>query len=648
MEEKIQMRLKRYLHLLVLGFLMAALFAACGDTPTNTPAATTAAATTAATTKAATTAAVTTAAVTTAAVTTAPATTAAMTTAAMTTAATTAATQTTAAATTAATTVAAANDLVENVQFDGKTGKKGGQLVFTFTGQFPSNLQPYYVSESVASTVWQQLYAAAVGQTNNGKYYAHLLTEVPTIQNGGVKLSADGKTMDITMKLKPGLKWSDGSPLTSKDFAFTWKWVTNPDNGSIQQDIESWKKITAVETPNDSTVVLKWKEIFGPYLNFLGGYIPLPEKVWSQVPVKDGDKAAESTKPTVVSGPMKVDEFTADDRIVMSRNDNYAPVWGFSSYLDKATFRFTADANAALAAITKGEIDVVDNLDDSQYEAAGKVPNSTAYILPGFTYEFIQLNLTLPLFQDKAVRKALDMAIDKQALIKQFRTPKTIQLAVNIPPLSAYSDKSLQPTKFDPEGAKKVLEDAGWKLGADGIRAKDGKKLSFTLSTTTAPVRLSTAEVMVKYLKDVGIEMKFQGFKSTELFGPWGGDGILARGKFEAAMFAFNTPIDPDSSYANYHSTQIPSDANGGNGQNYGRINEKSLDKLFDDQRSTADQTKRKELWNQIQKMYYDNIFEIPLYDRVQNLVVSNKVKNLKPNATTDTNFWNIVEVYIG
>jgi peptide/nickel transport system substrate-binding protein len=634
------MRLKRYLHLWVLGFLMAALFAACGDTPTATPAATTAAATTAATTKAATTAVATTAVATTAAPTTAVATTAVVTTAAITTAAVT-----TAAATTA---VAASNDLVENVQFDGKSGKKGGQLVFTYTGQFPSNLQPYYVSESVASTVLAQIYASAIGQTNNGKYYAILLTEVPTIQNGGVKLSADGKTMDITMKLKPGLKWSDGTPLTSKDFAFTHKWVINPDNGSIQSDIESWKKISAVETPNDTTVVLKWKEIFGPYLNFLGGYIPLPEKVWSQVPVKDGDKHPESTKPTVVSGPMKVDEVTADDRIVLSRNDNYAPVWGFSAYLDKATLRFTADANAALAAITKGEIDVVDNLDDSQYLAAAKVPNATAYILPGFTYEFIQLNMTLPLFQDKAVRKALDMAIDKQALMKQFRTPKTIQLAVNIPPLSAYADKSLQATKFDPEGAKKILDDAGWKLGADGIRAKDGKKLSFTLSTTTAPVRLSTAEVMVKYLKDVGIEMKFQGFKSTELFGPWGADGVLARGKFEAAMFAFNTPIDPDSSYANYHSSQIPSDANSGNGQNYGHINDKALDKLFEEQRNTADQSKRKELWTQIQKSYYDNIYEIPLYDRVQNLVVASKVKNLKPNPTTDTNFWNIVEVYIG
>ncbi len=96
-----------------------------------------------------------------------------------------------------------------------------------------------------------------------------------------------------------------------------------------------------------------------------------------------------------------------------------------------------------------------------------------------------------------------------------------------------------------------------------------------------------------------------------------------------------------------YHSTQIPSDSNAGTGGNYGRINDKNLDKALDDQRLTVDQSKRKESWYQFQKIIYDNSYELSLYSRVNNYVVNNKVKNFKPNPTTDANFWNIVEIYL-
>jgi peptide/nickel transport system substrate-binding protein len=630
---------KRVLALLLLTMIVAGLLAACGDN-TATTAPTTAGATTAATTKAATT-------TTAAASTTSAATTQAAT--------TTVASTTSAATTTAATsaTTAAANggsglsDLIEDIKFDAN-GKKGGQVVFAYSGQFPSLLQPYYAGETVAILVARQVYGYLIGQSSNNKYYAYLLSQVPTTENGGVKVNADGKTMDLTLKLKPGLKWSDGSPLTSKDLAYTWKWVTDPDNSSLYQDVSPWLLITAVDTPDDSTAVLKFKQVYGPYLNFLNSFYPLPEKVWSKISMKsDPSKSQEATNPTVTSGPMKVDEFTPDDRVVLSRNDNFTPVWGFNAYLDKVIYRNTTDTNAALASVTSGELDEAENLDDNSGGAASKIPNTKFDIVPQYSWEFMAFNLSNPIFQDKAVRKALDIAIDKQALIKQFRTPKTLPLAVDIVPLSAFADKSLQPSKYDPEGAKKMLDDAGWKPGPDGIRQKDGKKLSFALFSTTAPIRQATAEVILTYWKAIGADVKFQGYKNTELFGPWANDGILARGKFDMGMYGNQADIDPDSGYGNYHSSQIPSEENKGNGGNYGRINDKGLDKALDDQRNTVDQGKRKEAWFAFQKILYDNTYEIPLYTRVNNFVVNNKVKNFKPNATTDGNFWNVVELQV-
>jgi len=612
------------LYMLVVGLMLATIFAACGDsTATTAPVATTASA---------------------------PTTAAATTTAAA--ATTTSAPATTTAAGTAATTATAStagkSDLIEDYKPDLTSGKKGGTLVYTFTGQFPSNLQPAYVSEVTASTVWRQVYATLVGTNHNGKYYPYLLASIPTLDNGGVKLGADGKSMDVTLKFKPGLKWSDGSPLTSKDLAFTWKWLLDPDNSSIVgTDLDAWKKISAIETPDDSTAVLKYKEIFGPYINFLDTWI-LPEKVWGKIPLKDAPKSPESTKPTVTSGPFKVDEYAKDDRVVLVRNDNFAPVWGANAYLDKIVQKLVPDANAALAAATKGEIDVTDNLDESLWESAAKVPGAQGIIVPQYSYEFLEYNMTNPLFQDKAVRMAIDLAVDKDALVKQFRTPKTTKLATSIAPISAYLNPALQPTKFDVEGAKKMLDDAGWKAGADGIREKDGKKLTFTLVTTTAAVRKSTAEVMLSYWKSIGADAKSQFVASTALFGPWADDGILAKGKYDVAMFAFTQAVDPDGGYPLYISTGIPTDANKGVGQNRGRISDPALDKLLVDQRNTVDTAKRKESWNQIQKILYDNQWESYLYTRVSNLVVGNKVKNLKPNPSSDTNYWNTVELYLG
>jgi peptide/nickel transport system substrate-binding protein len=628
--------------------MLAALFAACGDnTATTAPAPTTAAATTAA----ATTAAATTAAATTAAATTAAATTAAATTAAATTAAATTAAATTAAATTAAATAGAggASDVIENVKMDGTSGKKGGQLVLAFAGQGPSQLNPYYAGETVAVNNIRMIYAYVIGQSNNAKYYPYSITEVPTLDNGDVVVN--GNKMDITLKLKPNQKWSDGSALTSADYKYTWQWVTSKDNTGLYIDTTAWNMITGIDTPDTNTAVLHFSQVYGPYLNFLNGFYPVNQKVYPLDQIKnDPSKSAEATKPTLTSGPFKVDEFVADDRITYSRNDNFSWAWGFNAYLDKVVFRYTKDANSAVAALQSGDIDEVENLDDNAVDANTKIAaasNAKFDIAPQFSWEYLQFNLSNPMFQDKNVRLALLEAIDRAALVKQFRTPKTVVLPVNCNPISAFCNQSLKPYPYDPENAKKLLDAAGWTVGSDGIRAKGGQKLSFTLSSTTAPVRVSTGEVILQYWKAIGVDAKFQGYSSTQFFGPWANDGILAKGKFDIGMFAQSADVDPDGGAGNYYSSQIPTDANHGNGANYGRISDPKIDKDFDTEKATVDIAARKAAFSDIYQVLYDNIYEGALYTRVNNYIVSNKVHNYKANPTTDSNLWNVVELWV-
>src|SRR5262249_2159752 len=134
-----------------------------------------------------------------------------------------------------------------------------------------------------------------------------------------------------------------------------------------------------------------------------------------------------------------------------------------------------------------------------------KFTNAHFITTPDYGWELLQLNLTNPLFQDKAVRKALELALDKATLVKNFINASPLPLAVNFPPLSPFTDTSLQPAKYDPAGAKKLLQDNGWQIGPDGIRVKNGQRLAFSLSTSTNSIHVTNASLVVDYWKAIGV-----------------------------------------------------------------------------------------------------------------------------------------------
>lgn len=530
-------------------------------------------------------------------------------------------------------------DLIEDVKFDGTKGKRGGEL--NLDGFGPVSFQPFYDGADQINVL---VHASLLGVSDHAKYFPYLLAQVPTLANGSVKLSPDGKGMDLTLKLKPGLRWSDGSPLTSKDLAFTVKWVNDPDQSGI--DTSVWSKITRVETPDNETAVLKFNQVFGPYLDFLANFIPLPEKAWSTVPIKNlSATSPESKLPSVTSGPFRVVEFVDGGRVTLIRNDYFSPVFGFNTYLDKIVYRVHPNDKSLLDSIAKGELDSF-TLDKAQIDTFSKIPNSHIGFEKETAIEYLQLNLTNPLFQDKAVRQALDLALDKPALIALTPYPQTAGLsALVMLPSMLFANHSLQPTHYNPEAARQLLEGAGWKPGPDGIRVKNGQRLAFSLVSTDNRNRRQIAPVIVTYWKAIGVEVSTQLVYGADLFGPWVSNGKLARGQYDVGMFANTFGLDNDSAYINYHSSEIPSDANGGNGANYGRINNPQIDQALDLQRHTPDQVQRKAAWQTtIQQVLYEDSYEIPLYTFGYTYWISDRVKNYKPFNQI---FWNAVEMYL-
>jgi WD40 repeat protein/ABC-type transport system substrate-binding protein len=538
--------------------------------------------------------------------------------------------------------------LIEDVKFD-PNGKRGG--ILNLPGYEGGNFNPYYWVNSDSFSI-PIVNATLVGVSDHAKYYPYLLAEVPTLDNGGVKLSADGKAMDLVLKLKPGLMWSDGSPLTSKDVAFTVKWVNDPDQDTnLSADPSIWGTIKQVDTPDNQTAILHFSQLYSPYLDFLSIFYPLPEKVWGKIPVKNGQAAhsPEAALPTATSGPFKVQANMHSDHLELVRNDYFSPVFGFNAYLDKIVFRpyptalSIPDTATVLAGIAKGELDALP-ISRDQIEPFSKIPNSY-YVNDGQTAsEYLQLNLTNPLFQDKAVRKALDLALDKPALIKLSVYPLAQQTPLVMPPIMLFADHSLPPVSYNPDAARELLETAGWKSGPDGIRTKDGRRLAFTLVSTDRSNRRLVAQAIVDYWKAIGAEVSYRVVNHTDLFSVWDQNGRLAHGQFDVAMFASSVSLDNDAWYYNYHSSEIPTDTNKGQGANYGRISNPLLDQALDLQRSTPDLAKRKAAWDTIQQILYENVYEISLFTSGDYYWVSNRVKNFRP---FQENYWNAVEMYL-
>jgi peptide/nickel transport system substrate-binding protein len=454
--------------------------------------------------------------------------------------------------------------------------------------------------------------------------------------------------MDVTVKFKPGLMWSDGQPLTSADFAYTIKWAQDPNQVGLQVDPDAYATISGVDTPDATTAVVHFKQQYGPYLGLLGSAI-LPQHVWSKIPINaDTAKNPEVKSPTVVSGPFKVQSADLSQQIVLVRNDNYKPVFGMNAYLDKIIFQATSTTQNAVDSLLKGDIDAVENLQETDLPKVQGKPNVTVSAIPGFTYEHLTLNTRNPILSDVAVRTALDEAIDRNAIIKQLLTPQNSTLPTSVNPLSFVFDSSLQATAYNADDAKKVLDAAGWAAGSDGIRAKGGTRLSLTISTTSGNKRREdTEQILIAYWKAVGIEVKAQNYSSDQFFGDYSEGGILARGKFDIGMFAWQGGPDPDGDYSIFASDSIPTDANKGQGQNYTGYADSVIDQALKAQRATVDFSQRAAAWQTFQQEFVKIKTVLPLYTRIQAAAYNQKLANYKNNPTSATNEWNVVEWYL-
>jgi peptide/nickel transport system substrate-binding protein len=535
------------------------------------------------------------------------------------------------------------------------TKRGGGGALKLLWWQGPTLLNPHFATGTKDQDASRIFYEPLASWDADGNLSLVLAAEVPSIQNGG--LSADARS--VTWKLKPGVKWHDGHPFTADDVVFNWEYARDPATAATTVGI--YRDLT-VEKVDDLTVRILFNK---PTPFWADAFVGAPATIIPKHLFADykGDKSRDAPtnlKP-VGTGPYKFVEFKPGDVVRGELNPDYH--MPNRPYFDTVELKGGGDAvSAARAVIQTGEYDFAWNMqvEDEillRLEKGGK--GKTIYAVGGDT-EFIALNFTdpnteidgerssiktkHPLFSDSAVRKALALLVDRDAIKKVIygRAGRTTANMLNGPEEFVSKNTSWE---FNVEKAAKLLDDAGWKPGADGIREKDGKKLKLTYQTSINGPRQKTQAIVKQACQKAGIDVELKSvvasvFFSSDVANP------DTYAKFYADIEMFQIPLsqpDPSQYMRRYHSRYVATKENKWQGQNFPRYVNKDYDAAIDAAESETDPLKRADLYIKCNDIMWQDTVFIPVMHRLK---VEASANSLRPvisgwaNETDNLHDW--------
>ncbi len=470
--------------------------------------------------------------------------------------------------------------------------------------------------------------------TPEGEYVANLATEVPTRENGGI--SDDGLTW--TFKLRDDATWHDGEPFTARDVQFTWETVMNPDVAVRSRT--GHDKVESVETPDEYTVVMTLKEPFAPFqalwTSGVTGVIPA-----HVLEGEDVNTAPFNTQSPIGTGPFKFVEHVGGDHLTVERNPDYH---GGAPKLEQIIVKLVPEIPVLFTQFKTGEVDVVDyqGLQPDRVEEALGLADRVVVSKGSNFVEFIYFNNTLPQFQDKRVKQAIYHATDRQTVVDTIYYGLQNPTLTYLPPTHWAYNPDVKQYAYDLEAAKALLDEAGFVPGGDGVRAKDGLRLAFRMSTSAGnQARESAQLVLQQAYKEIGVEMAIDNRPASTL---WSED--VPAGNYDTLMVAWDNAIqsDPDPT-SRLHSSMIPFE--GGAGANYVAFKNEEADRLMEEGVRETDQARRAELYKQLQVILAEELPWAPLFNNVDNFGHKSSVQGYRPNPYLATNFDNAAELSI-
>ena len=482
---------------------------------------------------------------------------------------------------------------------------------------------------------------------------------VPSLENGLV--SPDFLT--VTYPLLEGVTWSDGEPFTAKDVVFTWKWVTDPANQSGNAAL--YDGIANVEAVDDHTVKITFKQPqlgWNSYFSSSQSGGILPEHVLG----KAGSNDAFATKP-IGTGPYVVESFEPNDNVQYSANPNYREP--SKPYFATVNLKGGGDAaSAAKGVLQTGDWDLAWNLqvDPKVLKPMAEGGKGDLVIVPGTGVEFLAMNFSdpnkevdgqksqwqtpNPTLGDKAVRQAIALGIDRKAISENFYfgepgEPPTSNILLGI----AGATSTNTSWEFNPEKAKQVLEDAGWKLNGE-VREKDGVPLKLTYATTSnSDTRQRTQALIKSNLADIGIAVDLLQIDAGTFFDTSAGnDQNIYHMYWDMHEYAWSPagpyPLSYMLRWVSHNGENIPQKENGWSQVDEERYNNPAYDALYDEAAKTTDPKRANELFIQMNDMVVDDVVLVPLVQRASEKYAISKRLNHDNIAAGpfEALYWNI------
>ncbi|HET8625931.1 MAG TPA: peptide ABC transporter substrate-binding protein [Thermomicrobiales bacterium] len=542
-------------------------------------------------------------------------------------------------------------------QGGGPTKRGGGGTLKMLQWQAPTILNPHLSSGTKDDLVCAIVYEPLMDVDNDGKFVPKLADHIPTKESGEV--AADGKS--ATWKLKAGLKWSDGQPVTADDIVFNWEYCT--DEKTAATDVALYDTVAKVEKIDDQTVKFSFTDPYPAWYRPAQASI-IPKHVFE----KDKGEAARNSQNNlnpVGTGPYKVTSFKPGDMVVYAINENYRDANKPS--FDQVQVKGGGDAvSAARAVLQTGDFDYAWNLQIAdniikQLESAGK---GVAEFQPGGGIERIFLNFTdpnkedpatgersslkfpHPFFTDKNVREAFAHASNKEEVVKGVYGrggAVGLNFLEDPPQYNSTNPKNEEVTKYDLAKANALLDAAGWKKNGQ-YREKDGKQMSVVYSTTVNQVRQQTQQIIKAGWESVGIKTELKSVDSGVFFSSDAGNPDTSGHMYvDCQMYTTSAGIDPQAHMKRWTSeaADLSQKAHQWSGGNNGRYKNPDYDKLWKAATTELDDKKRADLFKQMNDILVQDIVMIAIVSRKSVYARTKSLQNVNYTEWA-TDYWNI------
>jgi peptide/nickel transport system substrate-binding protein len=475
-----------------------------------------------------------------------------------------------------------------------------------------------------------------------------LAEELPSVKKGTWKIDTQKKTMVTVYKLRPGLTWHDGKAYTSKDFEFGWQISKHPEFPMPDRLVP--ELISKIETPDERTIVIHWNDLYNEAYAIQYTHVRAFPRHLLQEAFTAGDMKAFANLPFwnknfIGAGPYRVVEWDAGTRMELEAFKDFTLG---RPKIDRVTYKTVEDTNTNLAAVLAGEVDLCMRSTISfdgamilreQWEKQGK---GKIYISPA-SWSWLNLSRDNPWFSDVKVHRALLHAIDREAMVQNLFKGEKIVSHVPLSRVRKSYKKALATAtlyKYDPETAKKLLAEAGWKPGSDGVLVNSkGERMEFEFRVTAERRDHEQAQAIIAdYWKKIGVRTNIKNLPNRLL------NAAENRNRWPGAFIGTHN-VTVEEWQERFHTKNIPSAENKFALENVSGWNDPRKDAILDELNSIVTPARSEQLQLEFIKMFSDALPHLPLYYSPEVLVAKKGLTGMTPRQESggqNSSSWNM------